>query len=282
MEPKLLTAQRFVDMRTEIMYRYIVSDTEYFRPHYHDYCEVFLILEGRAQHLVNGSLIPVVSRDMVFIRPSDTHDYASVHGEPFSMLNITFTLDTLKAIFAFLGNGFPSVQLMDAKFPPCIRLTAGEFAGFQSRMQAVQSISMADVATLKTALRVLLFDIFTKYFSDFHVATDTIPAWLDTLCTQMRKDGNFIEGSERLFALTDKSREHVCRSMKRYMGMTVSEFINDLRLNHIANMLRSSNHSVTRIIFDSGFNNISWAGECFRKKYGMTMRQFRQSKTSAF
>ena len=231
--------------------------------------------------MVNGSIVPVTARDMVFIRPSDTHDYAAVRGEPFSMLNITFTVGSLDSIFSFLGSGFPSAQLLDAKYPPSVRLTVGEFSTFQSRMQAIQAIPMTDVPTLKTALRVLLFDIFTKYFSDYHVDTDAIPAWLDALCAQMRKDGNFIEGSERLFALTDKSREHVCRSIKKYMGVTVSEFINDLRLNHIANMLRSSNHSVTQIIFDSGFNNISWAGECFRKKYGMTMRQFRQSKATA-
>ena len=44
MEPKLLTASRFVDQMTGIGYRYIHSDTEYFRPHYHDYFEVFLIV----------------------------------------------------------------------------------------------------------------------------------------------------------------------------------------------------------------------------------------------
>ena len=46
MEPKLLTAERFVDQRIECMYRYILSDTEYFRPHYHDYFEIFLVLSG--------------------------------------------------------------------------------------------------------------------------------------------------------------------------------------------------------------------------------------------
>ena len=276
MEPKLLTAERFVDMRTEIMYRYVVSDTEYFRPHYHDYCEVFMMLEGEARHQVNGAVVPVSARDIIFVRPSDTHDYVSVSGKPFSMLNITFTTDTLGSIFSFLGDGFPSRKLLSAKYPPGVRLTAGEFAAFQTRMQAIRAISTEDVPALKTALRVLLFDVFTMYFSDFRSGSDAAPAWLDTLCAQMRKDGNFIGGSERLFALTDKSREHVFRSMKKYMGQTVSEFVNDLRLNYIANMLKNSNHSVTQIIFDSGFNNISWAAECFRKKYGMTMRQFRK------
>lgn len=277
MEAKLLTAERFVDMRTEIMYRHIVSDTEYFRPHYHDYCEIFLVLEGKAQHLVNGKVIPLNTREMVFIRPSDTHDYASVDGQAFSMLNITFTTNTLKTVFEFLGEGFNSTQLLESKFPPSIRLTSGEFAVFKTRMNSIQAIPTTDVAALKTALRVLLLDLFTMYFSDFHTSTDDIPLWLTTLCTQMRKDGNYIKGSEQMYALTQKSREHVCRSMKKYIGMTVSEFINDLRLNHVANMLHNSNQTITQIVFDSGFTNMSWAAECFRKKYGMTMREFRNN-----
>ena len=68
--------------------------------------------------------------------------------------------------------------------------------------------------------------------------------------------------------------------MKKYMGSTVSEYINALRLNYIANMLRDSNHAVTEIIYESGFNNISWASEQFKKKYGVTMSQYRKNLKS--
>ena len=40
-------------------------------------------------------------------------------------------------------------------------------------------------------------------------------------------------------------------------------------------MLINSNHNITDILFESGFNNLSWASELFKKKHGMTMRQFR-------
>ena len=155
MESKLLTAERFVDMRTGCMYRYVLSDTEYFRPHYHDYCEVFMVLDGCARHLVNGTVTRLRPRDMVFIRPSDTHDYASEDGKPFSMLNITFTVDTLGEIFAFLGEGFPSGMLMQAKLPPAVHLTKGEFAVLQSRMAAISAISASDTASLSVPVPVL-------------------------------------------------------------------------------------------------------------------------------
>ena len=51
MEPKLLTAERFVDRETGCSYRYVHSSTEYFRPHFHDYYEIFILMEGEAKHL---------------------------------------------------------------------------------------------------------------------------------------------------------------------------------------------------------------------------------------
>ena len=103
-----------------------------------------------------------------------------------------------------------------------------------------------------------------------------IPLWLEELCDSIKRDGGFARGTGYFLSLTDRSREHVSRCMKRYMGMTVSEYINSLRLNYIANMLRDSNHGITEIIFESGFNNISWASELFRKKYGVTMSYYRK------
>ena len=92
----------------------------------------------------------------------------------------------------------------------------------------------------------------------------------------MKNDGNFIKGASVIPDLCDKSREHVSRSMKKYYGVTVSEFVNGLRLNYVANMLRHSDHNILDIIFESGFNNVSWASKCFTEKYGFTMSEYRK------
>lgn len=275
MEPKLLTASRFVDMRTGISYRYVYAHTEYFRPHYHDYYEVFLVLSGTARHLVNQREQLLQPRQLVFIRSGDIHDYISQNGS-YSMLNITFTRQTLQELLSFLGDGIPSYALLNAPEPPQILLTQQDFDQINDRMTAVRAIPQEDVAGQKMALRILLVDIFSRQFSSFSGEQEKAPQWLEAACEYLRSSGGFAEGSEALFALTDRSREHVCRCMKKYKGMTVTEFVNDLRLCYIANMLRCSNHSVAQIVFASGFNNISWASLLFKKKFGTTMNAYRK------
>lgn len=277
MEPKLLTAERFVDSCTGISYRYVYSDTEYFRPHYHDYYEIFLLLEGKADHIVNGTRFPLSAGTLVFIRPRDTHDYLPQNGKPFSMLNITFTQKTCDELFSYLGDGFCCDLLRDTAFPPEVQLSETGFSYILAQMTNIRTIDASDAARVRTALRILLFRIFTRFFADFTEEEEReMPLWLSDLCAQMRKNGNFTHGIERMLALCDKSREHISRSMKKYTGQTLSEFINDLRLKFIANMLQNSNHDIADIIFESGFGNISWATELFRKKYGVTMSQYRK------
>lgn len=276
MEAKLLTAQRFVDTKTGISYRYVYSDTEYFRPHYHDYCEIFMVLSGGARHLVNGCEFRLQPRQLVFVRPEDTHDYIS-DGGGYSMLNITFTRQTLQGLFAYLDDGFPAAALMRAQYPPQLLLTGEEFDRINSHMTAIRALDGADVAARKTALRVLLFEVFSRCFSSFTTESSAVPRWLEEACSRFRSTGGFVEGAQRLYELTDRTREHVCRSMKKYMGITVSEYINDLRLHYIASMLRSSNHSISQIVYESGFHNLSWAGRLFRRRYGRSMQDYRKS-----
>lgn len=275
MEPKLLTAERFIDMRTGCSYRYVISETEYFRPHYHNYYEIFVMLDGTAIHCVNGERIRLVKGTVVFIRPHDTHDYVCENGKSFSMLNITFTSETADSLFAFLNTGFPSKELLNCRMPPSVVLSGSDFNWFTNRMGSIRTIGTDDFKSAGTALRIVIFQIFTKYFSSFADKEISMPGWLEELMEKIKQDGNYIAGSKKLFSLTDKTREHVSRSIKKYTGMTVAEYINDLRLHYIANMLLNSNHRITDIVFDSGFNNISWASELFKKHYGMTMSEFR-------
>ena len=276
MNPKLLTEDYEFDERLECLYRYVYSDTEHFDPHYHEFYEFFIILEGNAYHLINGSKTKLTKGSLVFIRPSDIHDYISINSKPFVFLNISFSAKTAEQIFEFLGDGFPSDTLTNSPMPPEVHLNDYDLKRFNNRFESIKAIDPQNTDELKTAIRTFLFNTFTRCFSSLEQTTESMPPWLEQMCDKIKRDGNFALGSEYFFSLTTKSREHISRTLKTHTGMTVSEYINSLRLNYIANMLRNSNYSISQIIFDSGFNNISWASECFKQKYGTTMREYRQ------
>ena len=64
--------------------------------------------------------------------------------------------------------------------------------------------------------------------------------------------------------------------MKKYYNITVTEYINSLRLNYAANLLVNTNYSLTDIYLECGFSNQTYFSTCFKRTYGMTPTAYRK------
>ena len=58
--------------------------------------------------------------------------------------------------------------------------------------------------------------------------------------------------------------------------MTIQQYILKEKINAAANMLRYSNFSLTEIADYLNFTSQSHLGQCFKKEYHMTPRQYRE------
>ncbi|MDO4562360.1 MAG: AraC family transcriptional regulator [Clostridia bacterium] len=74
------------------------------------------------------------------------------------------------------------------------------------------------------------------------------------------------------------SKEHLCRSFKKETGVTLSEYINAVRIQNACNMLCRREFSVTDIGFACGFNSAMYFCKTFKKIIGKTPKEFRKSK----
>jgi signal transduction histidine kinase/DNA-binding response OmpR family regulator len=70
------------------------------------------------------------------------------------------------------------------------------------------------------------------------------------------------------------SRSQLFRKIKALTGMSVTDYILSIRLNHAAYMLENNVGNITEIAFKSGFNDSSYFAKCFKKKYGVSPRSY--------
>lgn len=63
-------------------------------------------------------------------------------------------------------------------------------------------------------------------------------------------------------------------------GIPFIDCLNDIRLGNAARMLIDTTHAVSEIAYDCGFNNISNFNRVFKKKKGITPKEFRNSYNS--
>ena len=182
----------------------------------------------------------------------------------------------MDAIFDYLAEGYPKRKLLSSKLAPTVNFSTDEFESLSREMEKIRAISPEDVKRRKTAIRTLLMKLFSDVFLSFVPADDTIPEWLMATVEKTSSEMRFTDGISGMVERSGKTREHLARSLKKYFGKSPSEFINELRLNYIANMLKNSNHKILDIIYGSGFNTVSHASSLFVKQYGVSMSEYRQ------
>ena len=77
------------------------------------------------------------------------------------------------------------------------------------------------------------------------------------------------------------SPNHLSRRFRRETGIGLHEYIIFVRLNHAAQELVSTDDSITTIALRCGFSSSNYFKDCFKKKYGVTPRKYRNITLSS-
>ena len=84
-----------------------------------------------------------------------------------------------------------------------------------------------------------------------------------------------------LSEMSGRTKEHLCRSFRKYFGVAPIEYINANRLNYAANLLLHSDMKVVDIAFASGFQSLSRFYHAFREEFDVSPLDYRQSCTDS-
>lgn len=276
MDRMLLHEKDLIDPGTEVHYAYHKSLRTITAEHTHDFYELFLVTSGKALHNVNDKEEILEEGTLVFMRPSDIHYYQKYKNENCEIINLAFPASTVSSLFAYFGEGYNKDRLLTPKHPPSLRLSKIEKEILAARFEGLNLLSRGRKEKIKTEFRILIAEIFSKYFVEMKKeVNDDAPLWLLKLKQGMEKKENFITGINRMNELAGKSAEHLSRSFKKYYNETPTDFINRLRLNYAANLLANSDDSILEISLSTGFENLSHFYHLFKKHFDVSPKEFR-------
>lgn len=248
------------------------------REHRHDFFEIFLITRGSINHHINNTTVLLDGGSLVFIRPDDVHFYQPDGDQNCELINLAFLRETFSDLSGYLGLREKEASLVKSALPPMVKLTAPETAQISTRMKDWGRLIYHDGERSRLTLRALLAQLISTFFivrvEDYPEDT---PWWLVNLCQQMRQKTHVVEGREALIRLASRSPEHIGRVFKMYLGVTPSQFINNLRLDYASDLLLHTDQTVTDICFDVGFENLSYFYRLFKARWDCSPQQFRRA-----
>ncbi|NND34265.1 MAG: helix-turn-helix domain-containing protein [Saprospiraceae bacterium] len=84
-------------------------------------------------------------------------------------------------------------------------------------------------------------------------------------------------GVDQLCQETAMSNSQLYRKLKAQSGLSAHELIQSIRLNRAKTLLMETDHTISEIAYQCGFNDPEYFGRVFKKEFGSTPSEFRNS-----
>lgn len=162
------------------------------------------------------------------------------HGNAVTMLNTDNPASELMHSILNIGNNYTSDALCGIE---CSSLLTSLAA---SLISAASSDRSPNIPASILAIRQYMFDNYTE------------PITLDDL--------------SREFSI---SKYHLQRQVKKYLGQSPTDFLINLRLTHSKTLLRTTELPISEVAYASGFNNVSYYINLFRRMESTTPQHYR-------
>ncbi|HFZ8996639.1 TPA: HTH-type transcriptional activator RhaR [Citrobacter freundii] len=247
-----------------------------FARHTHEFCELVIIWRGNGLHILNDRPYRITRGDLFYIRAEDKHSYASVND--LVLQNVIYCPERLKlnvdwaaTIPGFNGAGDAPHWRLGSNGMMQVRHVIAQLEQ-ESLKSDAQACGMAELLFAQLALTLKRY----RYAIDNSGASGE-EALLDKLITTLAGSLNRNFALEK-FCKQEQCSERVLRQQFRNQtGMTVNQYLRQLRICHAQYLLRHTELLVCEVAMQCGFEDSNYFSVVFNRETGMTPVQWRHS-----
>ena len=245
--------------------------------HWHDYFEIEIVLDGTGVHQYNGTSYPLSEGCAYLLTPMDIHALIPDPGTDLHVVHLRFDE---QAIFGEVRDlllqhdHVHSVKLADADFSRLLAQLNELLHCFE--VNNTQSLS------IQLMLSYLCLTIIRESrqnesrFASYTAANPVVHQTLQYIFYNFRKKISRQELGEKAHV----SPNHLALLFKQATGTTCMQMISDLRLQYAVKLLENPNLNIETISAQSGFSAASYFISVFRKKYGITPKEYQNRNKS--
>jgi AraC family cel operon transcriptional repressor len=241
--------------------------------HTHDFSEVFWIYTGHGRHRINGETQELKTGHLVFIRPSDTHNIETIPPSPLGLVNVAFPVRTLHYL---RQRYFGDTKRWFWKRTPLPEICLLEAA----RLARIQEWADNLVAAPHNVFEIERFLMNLLHMVTTGIEQESLPAgapdWLAAACHHIRERENMQKGVAAWVRLAGRGPEHVARTTRKWLGLSPTDYVNQVRLAFVERQLRLTSSPILDLSLEAGFPNLGHLYKLFKRKYGLPPRQYRQ------
>jgi AraC-like DNA-binding protein len=256
--------------------------------HSHDFSELVIILSGTGTHFTEGAEYRVMPGDVFVIENGFSHGFKNLDN--LRLYNIIFTPQILKKVFIDIQQmpGYHAVFTLEPRFRKShnfesrLRINTDQLQYCEqliSRLITELSHSCSGNGSRALALAyfieliVYLSRIYTQENLEGSTEIIRMAELFAFLQTHLDRSITIDEISVR----SNMSPSTLHRAFHRTVQCSPIEYHLQLRIDHALNLLKHSRLSISQISEASGFSDSNYFSRQFRKRIGMSPREYKKS-----
>ncbi len=259
---------------------------EYFTPnpaHRHDKWELLIFEKGISDNFVNETKFTATEGDVFLLGPPHLHEIRFI-ATPHLHRDLYYTSQILqkicdnysKDLFGKLQDTSYVLHLhLDASMRDTIDLLC---RNLDTLCLARSAYSDSDFQPIDGLSQSILNIIVGIYFSQHIIKKIDAPPILLDILKKLHLPKYFTQNTSAIVAQTNYSHSQFLKIFKQYTGMTIAKYLNRVRIEYAAELLRNTDKTALSICEECGYNSLSFFIKSFKEKYGQTPLMYRKTQ----
>ncbi len=271
---KLLINDWLTSPMIQFVSKITVSDDESY--HSHNFFEIFYILEGSITHVCNGKKEMLETNDVRLLRSTkDSHEFIREKGVSCMHRDIIISEQLFKKCCDFID---PTLfdMIVNAPAPLQAKLTQNKIVEFEKSFSERFFVATEKSFYTREGIgNILTVDLLNVFLQEFQNSPNGFPMWLHTLLPLFSIPKLMREGLDSIIKGISYDKSYICRSFKKHIGCTMTEYLRDKRLDYAVSLLLTTDKTVAQVCEEIGFESIPYFTVSFKNKYSLSPKQFK-------
>ena len=259
---------------------------EYFTPnppHRHSQWELLIFEKGVTENVVNETAYTAQEGDVFLLGPGHLHEIRFV-TTPHLHRDIYFSAEVVQKIcdnyaadlFGKLQSG---ARLLHFRMNASMRESIDLLCRNLDTLCLVYSAENGDAFQPVEGLSQSVLNMVVGIYFSQHVIKkiDAPPVLLDVL-KKLQSPAFFTQKVSDVIAQTNYSHSQFLKIFKQYTGVSIVQYLNRLRIDYAAELLRHTDNTVLSVCEESGYDSLSFFIKSFTSQYGQTPLQYRKDQ----
>ena len=245
--------------------------------HWHDYFEIEIILSGSGTHLYNDTRFPLSQGCAYLLTPMDIH--ALIPDSQCHLVHLRFDEQAISEEVRQI--------LLQHEHIHSVKMDDIHFSRLLSQLTELLHCFETDTPHLELSIRLILSYLCLHIIKTSQYSSDRFPSY-ETANPVVHQTLQYILYNFRkkitMQELGDKahvSPNHLALLFKQSTGTTCMQMIADLRMQYALKLLENPTLSIETISEQSGFSAVSYFISVFRKRFGITPKEFQNRSKAA-